>query len=109
MINRRFDDRASCPARKSLEPTLERKPPIRLPATWNGGHESGPDSEPVTQDSGKADGGEEVAGERTRERVRHGLAGMIRYRALLIAAGYARRQRGDTLKSDPAFEMGQLR
>jgi hypothetical protein len=34
---------------------------------------------------------------------------MIRYRALLIAAGYARRQRGDTLKSDPAFEMGQLR
>jgi hypothetical protein len=41
MINRRHDDRASCPARQSLKHTLERKPRARLPATWNGGHESG--------------------------------------------------------------------
>jgi hypothetical protein len=41
MINRRFNDRASCPARHSLKQTLERKPRTRLPATWNGGHESG--------------------------------------------------------------------
>src|SRR5580704_10047316 len=41
MINRRFNDRASCPVRHSLQPVLERKPPIYLPATWNGGHESG--------------------------------------------------------------------
>jgi hypothetical protein len=41
MINRRFDDRASCPARKSLEQPLACKPRIHLPATWKGGHESG--------------------------------------------------------------------
>src|SRR5437762_6132450 len=41
VINRRFNDRASCPARHSLKQTLERKPRARLPATWNGGHESG--------------------------------------------------------------------
>src|SRR5216683_6125974 len=41
VINRRFNDRASCPARQSLEQPLERKPRTRLPATWNGGHESG--------------------------------------------------------------------
>jgi hypothetical protein len=41
MINRRHDDRASCPARQSLEETLERKPRIDAPATCKGGHESG--------------------------------------------------------------------
>src|SRR6201993_2759647 len=41
MINRRHDDRASCPARQSLKQTLERKPRIYAPATWKGGHESG--------------------------------------------------------------------
>jgi hypothetical protein len=41
LINRRFDDRASCPARKSLEQLLASKPRIHLPATWKGGHESG--------------------------------------------------------------------
>src|SRR5215472_15620564 len=40
MINRRHDDRASCPARQSLEQTLERKPRIDAPATCKGGHES---------------------------------------------------------------------
>ena len=40
MINRRFDDRASCLARHRLKQALERKSPSRLPATWNGGHES---------------------------------------------------------------------
>src|SRR5207237_165516 len=40
MINRRFNDRASCPARKSPKQALARKPPIHLPATWKGGHES---------------------------------------------------------------------
>src|SRR5207248_6072843 len=42
VINRHHDDRASCPARQNLEQALERKPRTRLPATWNGGHESGP-------------------------------------------------------------------
>src|SRR5271169_6113910 len=32
MINRRFDDRVSCPARKSLEQPLASKPQIHLPA-----------------------------------------------------------------------------
>ena len=41
LINRRYDDRASCSARHSLEPMLEIKPRIHLPATWNDGHESG--------------------------------------------------------------------
>jgi hypothetical protein len=41
MINRRFDDRASCPARKSPKRTLARKPRIHSPASGNGGHESG--------------------------------------------------------------------
>ena len=36
MINRRFDDRASRPARQSPKPALERKPRIHLPATWKG-------------------------------------------------------------------------
>src|SRR6266571_4487965 len=41
MINRRFNDRASCPARKSPKQALARKPPIHLPASGKGGHESG--------------------------------------------------------------------
>jgi len=41
VINCRFNDRASCRARHNLKQTLERKPRTRLPATWNGGHESG--------------------------------------------------------------------
>src|SRR5438128_4975730 len=40
MINRRFNDRASCPARKSPKPALARKPPIHSPASGKGGHES---------------------------------------------------------------------
>ena len=40
MINRRFNDRASCPARQSLKQTLERKPRIHSPASGKGGHES---------------------------------------------------------------------
>jgi Transposase DDE domain group 1 len=42
---------------------------------------------------------------RDPERVRHELAGMIRYRALLIAAGYPDGNDCDALKSDPAFKM----
>src|SRR6266704_1379802 len=42
---------------------------------------------------------------RAPERVRHGLAEMIRYRALLIAAGYPDGNDCDALKSDPAFKM----
>jgi hypothetical protein len=38
-------------------------------------------------------------------RVVHGLAEMIRYRALLIAAGYPDGNDCDALKSDPAFKM----
>jgi len=41
MINRRHDDRASCPARQSLNPLLPMEPRIHAPATWKGGHESG--------------------------------------------------------------------
>src|SRR4051794_2508115 len=42
---------------------------------------------------------------RAPERVRHGLAEMIRYRALLIAAGYPDGTDCDALRSDPAFKM----
>src|SRR5688572_7663097 len=38
-------------------------------------------------------------------RVRHGLAEMIRFRALLIAAGYADANDCDALRADPAFKM----
>ena len=42
---------------------------------------------------------------RAPERVRHGLAEMIRYRALLIAAGYPDGNDCDALRADPAFKM----
>src|SRR5438445_11924807 len=42
---------------------------------------------------------------RAPERVRHALSEMIRYRALLIAAGYPDGTDCDALKSDPAFKM----
>src|SRR5260370_19212745 len=40
MINRRFNDRASCPARKSPKQPLVRKPRTHSPASGKGGHES---------------------------------------------------------------------
>src|SRR5256884_2786290 len=46
---------------------------------------------------------------RAPERVRHGLAEMIRYRALLIAAGYPDGDDCDALKSDPAFKVAVAR
>ena len=42
---------------------------------------------------------------RAPERVRHTLAEMIRFRALLIAAGYPDADDCDALRSDPAFKM----
>src|SRR5262245_17157847 len=42
---------------------------------------------------------------RATERVRHGLAEMICFRALLIAAGYADANDCDVLRTDPAFKM----
>jgi hypothetical protein len=42
---------------------------------------------------------------REPERVQHGLAEMVRYRMLLIAAGYPDGNDCDALKSDPAFKM----
>jgi hypothetical protein len=42
---------------------------------------------------------------RAPERVRHSLAEMIRFRALLIAAGYADANDCDALRADPAFKM----
>ena len=42
---------------------------------------------------------------RAPERVRHGLAEMIRYRALLIAAGYPDGNDCHALRADPAFKM----
>ena len=42
---------------------------------------------------------------RERDRVRHEIAEMIRYRALLIAAGYPDGNDCDALKSDPAASL----
>jgi hypothetical protein len=42
---------------------------------------------------------------RSPERVRHTLADMIRFRVLLIAAGYPDANDCDALRSDPAFKM----
>jgi hypothetical protein len=42
---------------------------------------------------------------RAPERIEHGLAEMIRFRALLIAAGYEDANDCDTLRADPAFKM----
>src|ERR671928_919972 len=46
---------------------------------------------------------------RDPERVRHELAEMIRYRALLIAAGYPDGNDCAALRSDPAFKMAGRR
>jgi Transposase DDE domain group 1 len=46
-----------------------------------------------------------LADPRDPVRVRHGLAEMIRFRALLIAAGYADANDCDALRTDPAFKM----
>jgi hypothetical protein len=42
---------------------------------------------------------------RAPERVRHGLAEMIRFRALMIAAGYADANDCNALRADPAFKL----
>ena len=42
---------------------------------------------------------------RAPERVRHSLAEMIRFRALMIAAGYEDANDCDALRRDPAFKM----
>lgn len=42
---------------------------------------------------------------RAPERVRHSLAEMIRFRALMIAAGYADANDCDALRADPAFKL----
>ena len=42
---------------------------------------------------------------RAPARLRHGLAEMIRFRALMIAAGYPDANDCDALRSDPAFKM----
>jgi hypothetical protein len=42
---------------------------------------------------------------RASERIEHGLAEMIRFRALLIAAGYQDANDCDALRADPAFKM----
>ena len=42
---------------------------------------------------------------RAPDRVQHGLAEMIRFRALLIAAGYEDANDCDALRADPAFKM----
>lgn len=46
-----------------------------------------------------------IADPRAPERVRHSLAEMIRFRALLIAAGYPDANDCDALRDDPAFKM----
>jgi Transposase DDE domain group 1 len=42
---------------------------------------------------------------RAPERVQHGLAEMIRFRALLVAAGYEDANDCDALRADPAFKL----
>jgi hypothetical protein len=42
---------------------------------------------------------------RAPDRVQHGLAEMIRFRALMIAAGYEDANDCDALRADPAFKM----
>ena len=44
---------------------------------------------------------------RAPERVEHGLAEMIRFRALLIAAGYEDANDCDALRADPARDSGR--
>src|SRR5256886_4588521 len=46
---------------------------------------------------------------RAPERVRHGLSEMIRYRALLIAAGYPHGTHCDLLQSHPGLKMAGRR
>jgi hypothetical protein len=46
-----------------------------------------------------------IADPRAPERVRHSFVEMIRYRALLIAAGYPDANDCDSLRDDPAFKM----
>lgn len=46
-----------------------------------------------------------IADPRAPERVRHSLAEMIRFRALLIAAGYPDANDCDALRDDPAFKL----
>jgi hypothetical protein len=46
-----------------------------------------------------------LADPRSPERVRHTLLDMIRFRVLLIAAGYPDANDCDALRSDPAFKM----
>jgi Transposase DDE domain group 1 len=50
-----------------------------------------------------------IEGPRAPERVRHGVAEMIRFRALLIAAGDPDGNDGDVLRADPAFELARGR
>ena len=46
-----------------------------------------------------------IADPRSPERVHHTLAEMIRFRVLLIAAGYPDANDCDALRADPAFKM----
>ena len=46
-----------------------------------------------------------IADPRAPERLRHSLAEMIRFRALLIAAGYPDANDCDALRDDPAFKL----
>jgi hypothetical protein len=46
-----------------------------------------------------------IADSRSPERVHHTVADMIRFRVLLIAAGYPDANDCDSLRSDPAFKM----
>ena len=42
---------------------------------------------------------------RAPERVRHGLAAILRFRMLMIAAGYEDGNDADSLRRDPAFKL----
>src|SRR5919106_765070 len=42
---------------------------------------------------------------RTPERVRHGIAAILRFRMLMIAAGYEDGNNADSLRHDPVFKL----
>ena len=46
---------------------------------------------------------------RAPERIRHGLAGMLRFRLLMIAAGYEDGNDADSLRHDPLFKLANGR
>src|SRR3954453_22690515 len=94
-------------------PSLQRLSPIEGKSariTFDGGRLTSDAGVPVLAELERRFGTAErlarcVEDPRSPERVRHTLADMIRFRVLLIAAGYPDANDCDALRSDPAFKM----